>query len=161
MTISIRRAALADAALVHRIMVEAFAAYGETLQPPSGALSEMVADVAAMMARGGAVLARDGPKAVGSARFEPRDGSLYVGRVSVLPDHRRRGIARAMMRFIEADAAACGFQRIELGVRMSLPGNLALYDSLGYETVSVRPHQGGPDHVVWLAKTLPPARISG
>ncbi|HZS94640.1 MAG TPA: GNAT family N-acetyltransferase, partial [Chloroflexota bacterium] len=120
MTIVVRRAALEEAALVHQIMVEAFAEYAETLPAPSGALRETPADVEKIMARGGAVLAWDGSQPVGSARFEPGDGFLYVGRVAVLPAYRRRGIGREMMRFIEIDAARAGFRRIELGVRMSL-----------------------------------------
>lgn len=135
-------------------MREAFSEYAETLHPPSGALSETAADVREIMVRGGAVLAWDGPLSVGSARFEPGGDFLYVGRVSVLPQHRRRGIARAMMRFIEAEALAAGLQRIELGVRMTLPSNLALYERLGYETIEIRPHHSGLDRVVWLAKRL-------
>lgn len=135
-------------------MVDAFAEYAETLRAPSGAILETVADVEAIMRRGGAVLAWDGPQAVGSARFEPAEGFLYVGRVAVLPAYRRRGIARNMMRFLEDDAVANGFRRIELGVRASLPSNLALYRSLGYVTVEVRPHHSGLDSVVWLAKDL-------
>jgi ribosomal protein S18 acetylase RimI-like enzyme len=154
MVIVIHRATLEEAPLVHRIMIEAFAEYAETLQAPSGAMTETVADVAESMARGGAILAWEGPQAVGSARFEPRDGFLSVGRVAVLPAHRRRGIAQAMMRLMETEAEAAGFQRIELGVRMSLPSNLALYASLGYETVAITPHRSGLDTVVWLAKDL-------
>ena len=135
-------------------MRAAFAEYEAVLRPPSGALSETVADVERAMAEGGAVLAWSGDEAVGSARFGVRPDHVYVDRVAVLPTHRRRGIASAMMRFIEDLAQGLGRSELRLGVRGSLPGNVALYERLGYAVLSVEPHPRGPDHVLTLGKRL-------
>jgi ribosomal protein S18 acetylase RimI-like enzyme len=143
-----------DAPVVHRIMQESFAEYAGRLQPPTGSLAETVEDVAAFLRRGGAVIAWLGSTPVGAARFEQTDDWLYVGRVSVLPAYRRRGLARAMMRYIEDMAASQGLSSIQVGVRMSLPSNLALYRELGYELTEIRPHPKGPDRIGWLKKPL-------
>jgi ribosomal protein S18 acetylase RimI-like enzyme len=105
------------------------------------------------MHEGGAVLAEDG-EAVGSARFVPEDDFLYVGRVAVLPAHRRRGIASAMMRFLEDVAIELGRPEVRVGVRESLPGNVRLYEALGFRTLAVDPHPRGPDRTRTMVKPV-------
>lgn len=141
-------------------MREAFAEYAERLRPPSGSLAESVDDVTRFLERGGALIAWIGREAVGTARFEPADGFLYVGRVSVLPRYRRRGIASALMAAAETEAASHGLACVRVGVRQSLAANLALYRKLGYETVEVAPHPKGGDQIVWLRKRIDPLASS-
>ena len=143
-----------EAELVHYIMREAFAEYAEVLQPPSGATRETVDDVRQAMRRGGAVLVWEGDRAVASARFRLDTDALYVGRVAVLPQHRRRGIGRRIMTFMEALALERGYRSVRLGVRMQLPGNLAFYQKLGYEIMHVVPHERGNDQIAFLAKQI-------
>ncbi len=129
-----------EAALVLDLAVRAFEEYRETLIPPPGILAESVADVAAYIERGGAVLAFEGDVAVGSARFHPEPDYLYIGRVSVPPEFRRRGIARQLMLFLEEHARSLGLPETRVEVRMALPSNIALYESLGYVPISYQPH---------------------
>ena len=143
-----------EAALVHHVMQAAFAEYAQTLAPPSSSHAETVAEVELAMAEGGAVLAWDGPLPVGTARYRLEPDHLYVGRVGVLPAYRRRGIASMLMEWMEDQARRQGKSAIQVGVRMSLPGNLALYRKLGYEVVEIQPHPRGPDRVAWLMKRL-------
>ena len=133
-------------------MREAFAEYDGRLPQPSGALRETLSDVRAAMARGGAALAFIGETAVGSARYLPEPDALYVGRVAVLPEYRRRGIASALMDFLEDHAVSMGRTRVHIGVRESLPSNLALYESLGYQRIKVEPH--GADRSWTMIKPL-------
>lgn len=144
-----------EAALVHRVMRAAFAEYAGVLNPPSGAQAETAEDVAAVMAGGGAVVARLDDETVGCARYLRKSDRLYVERVSVLPAYRGRGIASQMMLFIERQAPAMGYSLLEVGVRQSLPQNVALYQKLGYQITSIEPHPRGPDHTLWLVKQLP------
>jgi ribosomal protein S18 acetylase RimI-like enzyme len=133
-------------------MRSAFAEYAGKLPQESGALRESLADVQNAMAQGGAVLAFIGDLPVGSARFEPDGDGLYVGRVAVLPEYRRQGIASALMAFLEDHARATRKAWIRIGVRESLPSNIALYETLGYETLKVEPH--GADRSRTMLKRL-------
>lgn len=154
---SITLAAPGDAPLVHRIMQEAFEEYRGRLEPPSSAHDETIEDVRHAIAAGGAVLAWDEGTAVGSARFRPRPGYLYVGRVSVLPAWRGRGIGAALMTAIGEQARTLGLPEIRVEVRLSLPSNAALYRRLGYQTVSEQPHPRGPAfRTVILGKRIAP-----
>jgi ribosomal protein S18 acetylase RimI-like enzyme len=128
-----------QAEIVLRLALEAFAEYRETLVPSSSLFSESVDDMAAYIERGGAVIAWDGETPVGAARFHPEGECLYVGRVSVPPAFRRQGIASAMMRFLEEHARALGLPKTKVETREALPGNVALYESLGYVKVAINP----------------------
>jgi ribosomal protein S18 acetylase RimI-like enzyme len=144
-----------DAALVHRLMWEAFAEYDGVLEPPTGALAESVADVAAAIAAGGAVLAWEGEVAVASARYQPEADHLSIGRVSVPPAHRGNGYARAVMSYLEELGRALGLPEARVGVRRNLPDNIALYERLGYRIVSEQPHPRGPAYTsVIMTKRL-------
>ncbi|MBK7725805.1 MAG: GNAT family N-acetyltransferase [Dehalococcoidia bacterium] len=106
-----------QATLVRELMLAAFAEYESVLTVPSSAMSETVEDVAGAHCSPGAVLARLGSETVGSGRFELRDDHVYIGRLSVLPPHRGRGVAAAMMLAMEQRAAAAGFREARIGVR--------------------------------------------
>jgi len=152
--VQIARAQVEDAALVHRIMQEAFAEYRGVLDPPSSAHDETVHDVAQAIQRGGALLVWDGASPVASARFDPRTDHLYVGRVAVLPEHRRGGIAAAIMRRMADIARDFGLPMVQVEVRDSLPSNVGLYARLGFEIVAVQPHPRGPDKTITMALRL-------
>jgi ribosomal protein S18 acetylase RimI-like enzyme len=133
-----------DAPLVHQIMIAAFEEYRGVLEPPSSTHDETVNDVRRAFDSGGAVLARLDGAAVGSARFQPRPGYLYVGRVSTLPAWRGRGVGAALMTFLLDHARALGLPEVRVEVRLSLPSNVALYRRLGFHTISEQPHPRGP-----------------
>ena len=135
-------------------MQAAFATLLRRLDPPSGAGAETVADVEDAMQRGGALLALVDGKPVGTARWELDTDALAVGRVAVLPAYRRRGVATALMRHCETVAQTHGRAAVRVGARASLPDNVALYERLGYEVVSVVAHPRGPDRVVTMRKRL-------
>jgi ribosomal protein S18 acetylase RimI-like enzyme len=137
---------------VYDIMRQAFLEYAGALPQESGALRESVDDVRAAMQEGGAVLAFVGDAAVGSARFLPEDEALYVGRVAVVPACRRRGIASALMRYLEDLARDQGLEAVRIGVRESLPSNIALYEKLGYVEVKREPH--GADRSLTMLKRV-------
>lgn len=144
-----------QAELVLRLAIEAFEEFRDTLVPPPGILRESVDDVAQYIETGGAIIAWDGDVPVGSTRFHPEPDYLYVGRVAVPPAFRRRGIASAMMRFIEDHARSLGFTETRVQVRQALPSNIALYQSLGYHPISIDPHPRVPEAtIITLAKRV-------
>ena len=87
------------------------------------------------------MLERDGV-VVGTVLWEEEDGALYVSRVSVDPDSRRQGIARALMDEVEREARRRGFSRMTLGVRLELEENRRLFRSCGFEDAEFRSHEG-------------------
>ena len=133
-------------------MRAAFAEYVGKLPLESGALRESLDDVRNAMAQGGAVLAFVEDEPVASGRFLVEDDALYVGRVAVLPDQRRRGIATALMAFLEDIARQYARTAIRIGVRESLPSNVALYQKLGYVEIKREPH--GADRSLTMVKRL-------
>jgi GNAT superfamily N-acetyltransferase len=143
-----------DAPLVHRVTQAAFAEYRGVLDPPSGAHEETIEDVERAIERGGALLVWDRDALVGCARFEPRRDCLYVGRVAVLPEHRRRGIATAIMARMAEIARDLGLPAVRVGVRDSLPSNSRLYERLGFDTLAIEPHPRGPDKTIWMTRRV-------
>ncbi|HEY3594018.1 MAG TPA: GNAT family N-acetyltransferase [Polyangiaceae bacterium] len=152
----VRLATLDEAPLVHATMIASFEEYRTLLVVPSSAHTETIDDVRSSMEKGGAVIASfsSDESPAGCARFRVDPDALYVGRVAVLPAHRRRGVASAMMRFLEGHAGERKRDTIRIIARESLPGNVELYRGLGYEIVKVAPHPRGPDREVWMQKRL-------
>lgn len=142
------------AEVVRGLMRAAFSEYGAVLTVPSSSMWESVEDVAGHIAEGGAVLARVGAEPVGSGRYALRDDHVYIGRLSVLPAYRGRGIGASMMLAMEHKALEAGQHEARIGVRTVLPKNIELYGRLGYIVTARYQHERGKEVVVDLAKQL-------
>jgi len=149
------------AAVVHDLTQAAFSGY-DGLDPPSGALRETVDSVRRDLEAGGGAVAFLGSAAVACLRFEAAAGDLHVRRVAVKPELQGRGIGRALMAWAEVEAASRGLACVTVGVRLSLPANLAFYRGLGYEVVAEHSHPGyaGPT-ALSMRKRIPSARGPG
>lgn len=154
MIVQIRCATIEDAPLIHDIIQAAFAEYDGVIAVPPGALAETVEQAAQAIAEGTALLAYDGEEAVGTVRYEVRPDYIYVGRLAVLPTHRRRRVGAALMAHVESLAPALGRSKVHLWTRLSMPSNLAFYERLGYRIVNTEPHPRGNDTNVWFEKEL-------
>lgn len=133
MSIQIREAQVEESGLIFQVMIASFREYDGKLNPPSGALQETVdKTIQTFQIGGGAILAWDGDVAVGSARYKPVDHYMYIGRISVLPDFRGRGICKALLSTVENLAKEKGFLESRLEVRLSLPENVTMYQRFGY-----------------------------
>lgn len=96
------------------------------------------------------LVARDGSAgpAVGTGQlaYESKPNGRHraeVNKVLVLPSHRRRGIAAAIMRELERHARARGIWLLFLDTVDTFVGARALYESLGYTYVG-----GIPDYAL-------------
>jgi ribosomal-protein-alanine N-acetyltransferase len=91
-------------------------------------------------------VAEDGNTVIGYCGvFLPAPGvEADVLTVAVLPAYRRKGIAREFIRQIEAWSIDRGACAIMLEVETSNEGAIALYQSLGYQKISVRMDYYGP-----------------
>lgn len=76
------------------------------------------------------------------------DRHAHLFLLYVVPEHRRRGIGTALMRYVEAWARVRGDRQIGLQVFQSNQPALNLYNQLGYQTQSV-----------WMVKSLHPERL--
>lgn len=130
--ISIRRASREQAEEVAAVIRASFATVAEKFGdiPP---LHETADDVLATIDAGDVALvavAEDG-RLVGTVRAETlADGTVMVRRLAVLPELRRNGLARELMR--ELEAAYPGAAHFELFTGADAAEPLALYRSLGY-----------------------------
>ncbi len=76
---------------------------------------------------------------------------VHVLNVAVAAEQRRRGVARALMAEAAARGRARGARLVTLEVRRSNDAALALYRSLGYQEVGLRPNyyaEEGEDAIV-------------
>jgi len=79
---------------------------------------------------------------VGCVLYELRPDHLYFGRLAVLPAWRSYGIAKGLIRAVEACARTDNLARVQIGVRLILPGYQAYYEALGYRPIEYTCHPG-------------------
>jgi len=87
-----------------------------------------------------ALLAESGGEVTGylMARISGEEGEIL--NLAVLPDHRRRGIARELLEQGLAALAAAGVREAYLEVRESNRPAITLYGAKGFRTVGMRSH---------------------
>lgn len=95
------------------------------------------------------VVAGDGTSVVGTARLT-RDGEARIGRVAVLPEWRRRGVAGLLLAALESEARRLGIEELNLHSQTYVQ---ALYERHGYAVTGPGFVEAGIDHVP-MAKRL-------
>jgi len=76
------------------------------------------------------------------------DRHPHIFLLYVVPEHRRRGVGKALMRYVEDWAFVRGDRQISLQVFQSNQAALNLYQQLGYQTQSL-----------WMARSLLPETV--
>lgn len=71
----------------------------------------------------------------GALRPGPFEGSAELKRMYVRPEARGRGISRALLEALEAEAARLGYETVVLETGVEQPEAMALYESAGYSAV--------------------------
>jgi ribosomal protein S18 acetylase RimI-like enzyme len=133
MKMEIKIAEETDVPVVYKLMLEAFEEY-RTLDVPSSALNESLEalQIAVKSNFEKALLCSINGVPLGSCRFTMEEDALYFSRVSVTPSARGKGIAKAMLLWLEKYAYDHFHRKIECRVRVSLQKNIGLYESMGY-----------------------------
>jgi N6-L-threonylcarbamoyladenine synthase/protein kinase Bud32 len=94
------------------------------------------------------------------------DNDAHIMNLAVAASHRGQGIGRQLLDALLAAAAGLGAQRVTLEVRSENAEAIGLYESVGLESVGVRPGYYGPGHsavIMWgdLPGFEPPALADG
>jgi ribosomal protein S18 acetylase RimI-like enzyme len=144
----------ADAAAVAALIRAAFAPL--RIDPPPSALGETAESVAAQVRGGGGALAEVADQLAGAVLWQEREGALYLGRLAVDSQHRRRGIARSLIATAEAEAGRRRLARLTVATRLVLTDNRRLFAACGFREMTVHAHEGyaHPTFVV-LERVLP------
>ena len=77
-----------------------------------------------------------GPWAAAQARPGRRPGVAEIKRMYVVPEARGRGISRALLAALEAEAVALGYRRVRLETGIRQPEAVRLYKSAGYHRIA-------------------------
>ena len=150
----------ADSAAAAVLIRTVFAGIADRLDPKPSALNESEAAIRALLARGGGVCAEHDGALVACALWEEKSGGLYLGRVSVAPQARGKGLARAMIAAAEAEATRRGLPRLWLSTRLTLTENRRLFAACGFTETAQHAHPGYPHPTyVDMEKPLPPPTL--
>jgi GNAT superfamily N-acetyltransferase len=84
---------------------------------------------------GGFWVAVEGGRIIGMFGLEPSSSAMELRRMYVDPDARRRGIARAMLRYAEDECRRRSRPAMDLSTSELQSDALSLYRSAGYELV--------------------------
>ncbi len=142
--VTIRNASAAEAAPLLDLMRRAFGEYRGVLKPESSVFLETESVIGGKLAAGGGFVAERAGRPIGCVIAEPKETRGYIGRLAVLPEARRLGVARRLMLAGEGFIRARGLAAAEVNVRIALTGNIALFQSLGYRETRRLAHPGWP-----------------
>jgi ribosomal-protein-alanine N-acetyltransferase len=90
------------------------------------------------------LVARDGADLVGYAGLMSRRPTADIQTIAVAPSHRRRGLARELLRRLLDVAAGSDCTEVLLEVRVDGAPAIALYESEGFEVIARRQSYYGP-----------------
>jgi 8-oxo-dGTP diphosphatase len=149
-SIVVREASAIELPKVLNIIHTAYEPYRGKFLPAPGALSETLEAIEGKIAKGKGFIASLNHQVVGCVLCELREGYLYFGRLAVLPNFQRRGIASKLIQQAEKYAQENSLHRVQMGSRIALEGNRRLYERLGYHVIGAEPHPGYTEPTHWL-----------
>jgi GNAT superfamily N-acetyltransferase len=131
-------------------------AYMQGVVDPPSSLNRLTEDDIAEQARVGEVWAIGTPP-IACVFFTLKPQALYIGKLAVSAQHRRKGLARALMALAETRARALGLPVLELQTRVELAENHATYLALGFAETGRTAHPGydRPTSVTYRKRVSP------
>lgn len=129
----IRLAKVEEAPIIYKLMLQAFEEY-RRMEIPSSALNETLHDIDEALRSHSeqALIYELDENPVACCRFQLKEDCLYFFRLSVIPEARGKGVAKDILNWLEHHALDHYRAFISCRVRMSVPRNLDLYQSLDY-----------------------------
>jgi GNAT superfamily N-acetyltransferase len=141
--VRIRMAVAEDASSIASVLREAFIEY-EPLYTPEGftATTPATAQVLDRIEEGPVWVGLDNDAIIGTVSVVPKEESLYVRGMAIVPAARGRRIGELLLRQVESFAAERGFKRLLLSTTPFLDRAIQLYEHHGFKRSSV-----GPDNL--------------
>ena len=121
---------------------DAFAYMDGRIDPPSSLTKMGIDEFKAKAEKEFLIVAYEGPKLIGCAFADVREGCVYVGKVAVAQAARGNGVARRLFAAAEELAKNYGRQSLELQTRVELVENHATFGALGFVKVAETAHPG-------------------
>ncbi len=90
-----------------------------------------------------------GGEIIGTVRAYEKDGSCYIGKLSVRPNKQNQGIGTSLMREIERYFNP---ERFELFVGSRSDKNIHLYQKLGYNIFKINQYECGNIEIFYMEK---------
>ncbi|WP_395543128.1 GNAT family N-acetyltransferase [Neotabrizicola sp. sgz301269] len=117
-----------------------FAYMDGVVDPPSSLTRLTEAEIAGQAERG--EVWAIGLPPVACVFFTYKADALYIGKLAVSAQHRRKGLASALMAVAEARAHALGLAALELQTRVELVENHLTYLAMGFVETGRSAHPG-------------------
>jgi GNAT superfamily N-acetyltransferase len=141
-TCTLRLGPVEDWAALHALLVSAFAGMEGRIAPPSSLASMTPETLRAKAEAETLATLWEGDALVGCGFLKDTGRSLYLGKLAVREDRRRRGLLRLILAEADRQARALGRPVLELGTRVELVENHAAFARLGFREVARTAHPG-------------------
>lgn len=140
--VKIRLADASDAETIATVLYESFVEY-ESLYTPKGfaATSITSEEIVNRMREGPVWVAVRNEVIVGTASVVPKDESLYLRGMAVLPTARGQRTGELMLAQIEIFAVTEGLHRLFLSSTLFLDRAIRLYERFGFRRTGEGPHE--------------------
>ncbi|MDK4717208.1 GNAT family N-acetyltransferase [Rhizobium sp. CNPSo 4039] len=124
------------------LILTSFAYMNGRIDPPSSALALTSETLKAKALCEIAYVALDGEQLVGCIFCRPEAGSLYVGKLAVLPEAQGKGIGKRLLGLAETTARELGLKALRLETRIELIDNHATFAAWGFQKTAENRHAG-------------------
>lgn len=141
-TITFREATDDDAEAITQLILSAFAAYKEGIDPPLSAHRETPETIRNVLLTNQALLAESQGKPIGTVFYTDMLDHMYLFRLAVLPEYQGKGIGSQLIAAVETHAQQIGVDRVLLKTRLGIPENVAFYQRRGYQITEYHAHPG-------------------
>jgi len=154
----VRRAVVDEAAIIARVLYQAFVEFEAQYTPAAFAATTPTSDqIQKRWSDGPVWVAAQGDQLVGTISAVPKSEGLYIRSMAVLSSHRGQGIGYLLLRAVEQFAIAQESQHIFLSTTHFLQQAIRLYEQFGFHRTNDTPHELFGTSLFSMVKLLEPA----